>query len=217
MNFAISYSGGKNSVLALHRMLEQGHNPVAMITTVNIEQRRSWFHGIQNELLDAVSKSLDIPLIICECTPDNYTQAYEQSLAKSMKMGADSCVFGDIDIDAHKTWDEERCKNVGIKCILPLWQQGREALVRELLTKGFKSIIKIEDSNKLDGSFLGQTLTMPLIEKMKAVGVDPCGENGEYHTFVYDGPIFAYPISFETDRIIDFGTHKAIDIICCEA
>jgi uncharacterized protein (TIGR00290 family) len=217
MNFVISYSGGKDSALALHRMLEQGHNPVAMVTTVNIEQQRSWFHGIQNELLYAVSKSLNIPLIICECTPDNYTQAYEQSLEKALHMGAEACAFGDIDIDEHQSWNEERCKNVGIKCAMPIWKEGREALVRELLTKGFKAVIKIVDCTKLDSSFLGQDLTVALIEKIKVVGADPCGENGEYHTFVYDGPIFAYPISFETDRTIDFGTHKAIDIKCCKA
>ena len=212
MDFAISYSGGKDSALALYRMKERGHNPVAMITTINSEQDRSWFHGIHNELLVDVSNSLNIPLILCECTPENYTQAYEQGLKKAVAMGADSCVFGDIDIDGHKSWNEDRCRSVGLKCVLPLWQQGREALVHELLSKGFKAIIKIIDSSKLDVSLLGRDLTTSLIEEIKAVGADACGEYGEYHTFVYDGPVFENQISFETGKIIDFGTHKAIDI-----
>ena len=129
-------------------------------------------------------------------------------------MGADSCVFGDIDIEEHKYWNEERCKSAGLSCILPLWQQEREELVREMLSVGFKAMIKIVQSSKLDESFLGQDLTITLIEKMKAAGIDVCGENGEYHTFVYGGPIFSHPISLETREIIDFGTHKAINIVC---
>jgi len=213
MNFAISYSGGKDSALALCRMIEQGHTPACMITTVNIAQKRSWFHGIQNELLDAVSQSLGIPLILCECTPDNYTQTVEQSLEEARAIGAEACVFGDIDIDDHRAWNEERCRNVGLKCILPLWKEEREALVAEQLERGFKAIIKIVDGSKLDVSFLGKTLSVPLIEKMKSLGVDPCGESGEYHTFVVDGPIFQYPILYDLGEIIDLGTHQAVDIL----
>lgn len=213
MKFAISYSGGKDSALSLYRMIIKGHTPVALITTVNIKDQRSWFHGIQYELLLAVSNSLQIPLITCECDPNNYVESFEEGLNKAKQMGADSCVFGDIDIEEHKCWNEERCKSVGLHCILPLWQQGRETLVYEMLSVGFKAMIKIVQNTKLDDSFLGQDLTISLIEKIKAIGVDTCGENGEYHTFVYDGPFFTYPIPLEINGIIDFGTHKALDIL----
>ena len=212
MNFAMSYSGGKDSALALYKMIQKGHKPIALITTVNIEQRRSWFHGIQNELMLSVSESLQIPLIICECTPNDYTKLFENSLKKAQLMGAETCVFGDIDIDDHRLWNEERCRKAGLQCILPLWKQSREALTYENIKVGFKALIKIIDSRKLDDSFLGQDLTMPLLEKIKVSGIDVCGENGEYHTFVYDGPIFTFPVSFEKGEMVDFGTHKAIDI-----
>jgi len=87
MNFVISYSGGKDSALASHRMIIEGHNPVAMITTINLKQKRSWFHGIQNDLLQAVSKSLNIPLITCECDPSEYILTFEESLKKVLEMG----------------------------------------------------------------------------------------------------------------------------------
>jgi len=212
MNFAISYSGGKDSALALYRMLQQGHTPAAIITTVNIEQQRSWFHGIQSELLLVVSKSLQIPLIVCECTPDSYAQEFERGLKQARLMGADTCVFGDIDIAGHKAWNEERCQQAGLQCTLPLWGEEREALTREVINVGFKALIKIIDTSKLGSEFLGQTLAVPLIERMKLAGVDVSGENGEFHTFVYDGPIFASPISISLGETVDFGTHKAIDL-----
>ena len=213
MNFAISYSGGKDSALALYRMLQQGHVPTVMITTINTEQQRSWFHGIQTELLLAVSQSLRIPLIVCECAPANYTQQFEHSLKKARLMGAEACVFGDIDIEGHKAWNEERCKQAGLQCALPLWHEDREALTREVIYTGFKTLIKIIDTQKLGSSFLGQTLTVPLIERMKRLGVDVSGENGEFHTFVYEGPIFTTPIPIKLGETADFGTHQAIDII----
>ena len=212
MHFAASYSGGKDSALALYRMIRQGHTPVALITTINIDQERSWFHGIQKELLSAVSQSLDIPMIFSACKPADYVQVFEQSLRQAREMGAETCVFGDIDIEDHREWNEARCKESGLKPVLPLWQEARESVVQELLDKGFRAIIKtINDS--LDTSFLGQDLSPSVIDKIKAAGADPCGENGEYHTFVYDGPTFAHPIPVEIGRMVDFGTHKAIDIV----
>ena len=212
MNFAISYSGGKDSALALYRMIKQGHIPVAMITTVDNSRDRSWFHGIQPVLLNKVSESLNIPIIICSCKPEEYAESFEKGLKEAKALGAEACVFGDIDIEGHLEWNQVRCEKIGLKCILPLWQEEREALVKEFVDYGFKAIIKIVQLKNLDESFLGKTLTYDIIERIKDTGSDPCGENGEYHTFVYDGPIFGRPINFSENGMVDFGTHSAIDI-----
>jgi len=212
MNFAISYSGGKDSALALYRMIEQGHTPVAMIATVNEEHSRSWSHGIQKEMLLAVSQSLNIPLLFAECSTDNYAQIFSDCLRAAQSMGADSCVFGDIDIEGHRQWDEVRCQAVGLDCVLPLWQENREALVYEMLEVGFKTIIKVIDGSKLDPALLGQDLTTLLVQQFKQSGIDPCGENGEYHTFVYDGPIFKEPISLKVGEVVDLGVYKSVDL-----
>ena len=213
LNFAMSYSGGKDGALALYRMLSEKNTPVALITTINPEQERSWFHGVQKQLLETVSKSIGIPLIICECLPNDYEKSFEEGLLKAKELGATACVFGDIDISGHRQWNETRCMNTGIKCILPLWNEDRESLVVEFIELGFKALIKIVQCDMLDESFLGKTLSMPLLEQIKLTGSDICGENGEYHTFVYDGPIFQTQIPIETKSIIDFGTHKAVDIV----
>ncbi|MCL1848211.1 MAG: diphthine--ammonia ligase [Clostridiales bacterium] len=212
MQFVISHSGGKDSALALCRMAEQGHRPVAMITTVNRAQQRSWSHGMHQSLMIAVSESLGIPSIFCECTAEDYAQSFARSLADAKALGAEACVFGDIDIEGHKAWNEGLCHDAGLSCLLPLWQQGREALVREALDRGIRALIKVIDKRQLDASYLGQDLTWHIVEKMKAAGVDPCGENGEYHTFAYDGPGFAHPIAFEAGEVVDLGDYQAIDL-----
>ena len=211
MDFAISYSCGKDSALALYRMISAGNRPVAMITTINTKEKRSWFHGVSDDVLSEISKSLGIPLIACRCEPEEYLEAIEKALAQAKDMGAQACVFGDIDIADHKTWNEQRCRTVGLECILPLWQEDREALIAESLAAGFKSMIKIVQKAFLNESFLGETLTAELVEKIKATGADACGENGEYHTIVYDGPVFSFPICLKKGRLVDFPEYMAID------
>ena len=212
MKFAVSYSGGKDGALALHRLISAGHTPIALISTMNAEQHRTWFHGIQLDLLEAVSASLGIPLVVCECVPDEYSQEFERGLIRAKEMGAEACAFGDIDIESHREWDEERCTNAGLGCILPLWKQERAVLVREAIEAGFKAMIKIVQCDKLDESFLGKDLSLRLVEDIAAAGADACGENGEYHTFVHDGPIFKHKIPLVNQGIVDLGTHKVADI-----
>lgn len=216
MKFAMSYSGGKDSALALYRLLQQNHQCVALISTANSEQQRTWFHGIPNELMQAAADSMQIPLIMVNSTADNYTEALAVALLEAKGNGAEACAFGDIDIEDHKTWDSALCESVGLQCLLPLWQEDRNALVNELLMIGFKPLVKIVDLSSLDESLLGLTLTSELVQKIIAAGADACGENGEYHTFVYDGPSFSKPVDFSVGEVIDLVTHKAIDIFLPE-
>jgi uncharacterized protein (TIGR00290 family) len=212
MDFAMSYSGGKDSALVLHKLIEEGHRLVALVINSNPEQGRSWFHGIPNDLFEVVADSLGVPLIICDCTPDDYNEAFERGLAEAKALGAEACAFGDIDIEQHREWDEARAAAAGLTCLLPLWQQDRDAVVAELLERGIKAVIKVVDLSQLDESLLGLTLTTEVVEQIKASGADACGENGEYHTFVYDGPAFTYPVPFSIGEVVDLETHKSADI-----
>ncbi|MGL5868843.1 diphthine--ammonia ligase [Clostridium chrysemydis] len=195
--FIMSYSCGKDSTLALYRMIKSGHTPLALLVTVDSKRNRSWFHGIPEDLLKEVSKSLDIPLLIVKSEGDNYEETFEIALKEEKKLGADSCVFGDIDLEPHRTWCEDRCKNTNLESIFPLWQEGREDLTYEFIDSGFKTIVKNVRLNVLGEEFLGEILTRDLVKRIKDKGSDPCGENGEYHTFVYDGPIFNSKIEFK--------------------
>ncbi len=212
MKFAMSYSFGKDSALALWRLLQAGHQPVCLIVTVNQQAGRSWFHGVDFTTIDRVSASLGIPCIKCLCQGDTYHTAFEQCLGQARHMGAEACAFGDININGHLEWNRSRCKAAGLECLLPLWQESREAVVYQLIDEGFQAVIKCVQTAFLDQSFLGLTLNRDVIKRIRATGADICGENGEYHTFVYGGPTFQKPVSIAIGEIIKFDSHSAIDI-----
>ena len=200
--FIMSFSGGKDSILALYRMIKKGYEPIALLTTVKKNQEKSWTHGLGKEFLHRISKSLDIPLLLVECDVNEYERKFEEALIKAKDMGATMCVFGDIDIELHKKWDVDRCKNAGIKAELPLWQQNREDLVYEFIDSGFTTVINKVNLKYMGIEFLGNELHREIIDDIKSTGSDACGENGEYHTFVVDGPLFKNRIDFTNEGII---------------
>lgn len=202
--FVISFSGGKDSMLALHRMIKNGYTPVALLTTVKKNEGESWTHSINLDFLNRVSKSLGIDLITVECEVSEYESEFERKLLEAKEKGATICVYGDIDIEHHRQWGVDRCNAVNINAEFPLWQENREELVYEFIDNGYKAIIKTINLNNLGEEFLGEILTKDLIQKIKETGSDACGENGEYHTFVSDGPLFKIPINFEIEsKILD--------------
>lgn len=203
----ISFSGGKDSVLSLHKAISLGYEPIALMTTINKNKGDSWFHDISSDLLKQVSLAINIPLLLVECSGENYENTFEIALKNMKNLGAEACIFGDIDIAHHREWGEIRCKNTGLEAIFPLWQENRETLVKEFIDLGYKAIIKKVNLKNMNVNFLGKTLSHKLLEEIKATGSDVCGENGEYHTFVYDGPIFSKEIPLKnTEDIINENT-----------
>ena len=207
-----SYSCGKDSTLALYKLIEAGNEPVGLLVMVNEELDRSWFHGADYKLLDKFSKALDIPLILCPSKGEEYHIAFEKGLAEAKKRGAEIAGFGDIDIENNRQWCEARCENAGIKAEFPLWQQGRSAVVKEIIDKGFCCIIKSVNNQLLPKELLGKALSDETAEVMAAHGIDLCGENGEYHTIAVDGPVFKQKLEFDLGEIMDFGSRSVIEI-----
>ncbi|MGL5796816.1 MAG: diphthine--ammonia ligase [Cetobacterium sp.] len=198
----VSFSGGKDSTLSLHKVISLGYEPIALMTTVNKSKDESWFHDISTELLKKVSSAVGIPLLLIECDGDNYEELFESALHNMKLLGAEACVFGDIDIEQHREWGEKRCLNTDLEAIFPLWQKNREDIVNEFISLGYKALIKKVNLNNMSADFLGKTLSTNVLEDIKATGSDICGENGEYHTFVYDGPIFSNKVIFKDNHKI---------------
>ena len=183
-------------------MIKKGYEPVALLTTIKKDKEKSWTHHLDNNFLRRVSESLEIPILLVECDVDDYERKFEEALFKAKDMGATICAFGDIDIELHRNWDLDRCKNTGIEAKLPLWQQNREELVYEFIDSGFETIINKVNLKYMGVEFLGKVLDRKIIEDIKLTGADACGENGEYHTFVIDGPLFKNRINFINEGVI---------------
>ncbi|MEG0894681.1 MAG: diphthine--ammonia ligase [Oscillospiraceae bacterium] len=194
--FVASYSGGKDSILAIYRAINQGMEPVCLIITYNTDKKRSWFHGIPQTVLESLSKSLDIPIWLIKTSGEEYAVNFEKALDKAKNLGAEVCIFGDIDIEGHLKWCTERCDNVGLQAFFPLWGENRAKLVYEFIDSGFTANFTIIDTKRMSDSFLGETLTKENVDLIANQGADICGENGEYHTFVSAGPIFKKQVDF---------------------
>ncbi len=195
--FVASYSGGKDSVLALYRAIRSGMEPACLIITYNTQMGRSWFHGIPEELLQEVSASLHIPVRLIQTSGEDYAERFREELRRQKANGVEVCVFGDIDIEEHLQWCSNICREAEMEAFFPLWQEPRERLVREFIDDGFTANITVVDTARLSDRHLGMVLSEKAMASIAAEGADVCGENGEYHSFVSDGPLFSYPLPFE--------------------
>ena len=212
MKFVMSYSCGKDSTLALHSMIEQGHEPIALITMFNEDVNRSFFHGADYKMIQAYAEALRIPVLITSTKGETYHLAMEESLKKAVSMGAEGACFGDIDIEGNRKWAEERAEKADLKAVFPLWHKDREENVYELIELGYKCVIKSINNTLLPKSLLGKSIDACVIDEMKKCGIDICGENGEYHTLVVDGPIFHKALKYQEGELIDFGNYSIVDI-----
>lgn len=201
MKFAVSFSGGKDSALAMHRLVQRGWQPVCLITMVNAALNRSWFHGADAATLAAFSNALKLPLVSRSANGAEYHTYFEDALCEAKMLGAEAVCFGDIDIEANRAWSEARCRATGLKPVFPLWQCGREAIVREAISQGFKCLIKTVNTCQLPASLTGRFLDQETLGVIRERGADACGENGEYHTLTIDGPIFKKPLAIATGGV----------------
>lgn len=203
-------------MLALHEAVDAGHEPVALLVMYRGEAGRSWVHGIEPGLLADMAGALGLPLIRCDAGLDTYNEDFEGALRQAKEMGAEGCVYGDIDTPIHREWDEGRCAAVGLEPLLPLWQRDRLECVRKTLDLGYECIVKCVRNDILPESMLGRTLTLNLVAEIQALGADPCGENGEYHTVVTGGPLFRRPVKTELRGIVRMDQVSAADLVLAE-
>ena len=194
--FILSYSCGKDSTLCLHKMLEAGAEPMALLVMFNPEAGRSYFHGVDPALLREYGEALELPLLAVPTGGEEYHLSMEAALRRAKEQGAELVCFGDIDIENNRAWGEERCRNVGLEAIYPLWHHDRQENVREVLELGYRCLIKTLDRRVLPRHLLGRVMDRAMVEEMTACGVDVCGENGEFHTIAVDrtGVPPAYPL-----------------------
>jgi uncharacterized protein (TIGR00290 family) len=192
------WSGGKDSAMALHALREQGDCRVAaLLTTITEQYDRVSMHGVRRVLLERQAESIGLPLhavpIPPQCIDTIYEQRMEEALAEHFARGVRCVAFGDIFLDDLRAYREKNLALVGMQAIFPVWKRDTGELAREFVRLGFRAITVCVDPRVLDTSFAGRELNASFFGDLPP-GVDPCGENGEFHTFVFDGPIFREPI-----------------------
>jgi len=201
----ISWSGGKDSVLALFLLNREKFNVRTLITSISEDYNRVSMHGVRKELLEKQVNSIGIPLITISLPKDTTNEEYEKIMKREMLYFKSHrvyhVVFGDIFLEDIRNYRELNLSKIGMKAIFPLWKKDTKELAESFINLGFKAIITSVDSKFLEGTFIGKLFDLDFLDSLPS-NVDPCGENGEFHSFVFDGPIFSYPIQFQKGEIV---------------
>jgi uncharacterized protein (TIGR00290 family) len=218
---ALSWSGGKDSALALHELRgRSGPAPRALITTVTADYGRISMHGVRRELLSRQAQAVGLSLVEIEipagCSNHVYEQRMEEALAEAPLAEVQTIAFGDLFLADIRAYREERLSRVGKRAIFPLWGRETDALAREFVAGGFEAVLVCVDPRRLDASFAGRRFDAELLDDLPP-DVDPCGENGEFHTFVHAGPVFSAPIACQVGETVERDGFVFCDVLVSDA
>ena len=203
---ALSWSGGKDSSLALQALTLEGIEPTALITTVTTRYQRVSMHGVRRRLVHLQAEELGLPLVEIPippaCSNTVYEERVQRALASSSLAGVEEVAFGDLFLADIRRYREKLLAAASKRSVFPLWGRDTTLLAREFVAAGFRAVLTCIDPKALEPSFAGREFDLDLLADLPAE-VDPCGENGEFHTFVYDGPLFKRPIPVEVGEPLE--------------
>jgi uncharacterized protein (TIGR00290 family) len=213
----VSWSGGKDSALALDAVARGGEFAVAsLLTTVAEGLERVQIQNVRRELIERQAEALGLPLRCVYIRKGASNVEYEGRVAAALadfrEAGVRRVVFGDLFLEDIREYRELLLARLGLAGLYPLWGRDTRGLLSEFVGRGFKAVVTSVDARALDESFAGAEVDRAFVERLPA-GVDPCGENGEFHTFVYDGPLFAQPVSFRRGRLTTEGGFHFRDLL----
>jgi uncharacterized protein (TIGR00290 family) len=200
------WSGGKDSAMALHTLLQRSDVHItALLTTVTEGYERISMHGVRRELLDRQAQSIGMPLhevrIPRQCINPIYEARMEEALRVHFEKGVRKVAFGDIFLEDLRAYRENKLARIGMTALFPIWRRDTRELIRSFHANQFRAVAVCVDSKVLDPSFAGRELNESFFRDLPS-HADPCGENGEFHSFVFDGPIFQSPIPVRTGEIV---------------
>jgi len=218
MKAFVSWSGGKDVTLSLYKAVKENNLEVKyLLNMVSEDGTKSRTHGINSKLLKAQSEALDIPIIQRPTTWNTYEKEFIEQATMIREKGINVGIFGDIDLQEHRDWVERVCDIVGIEPLFPIWQQEREKLLNEFITAGFETYIVSVRSDLMGKEWLGRKIDSSFIEDLKKYpDIDLCGEKGEFHSFVTNGPLFKKQILLSKTGIISEDNHHFWDILYYE-
>lgn len=209
-----SWSGGKDCTLALDRFSKA--NPkanITLLTMINDDSKKTGAHGLSEAILTRQANAMGFQIQFGYAQHDNYREKWLTEIKKLKDKGVTGGIFGDIDLQVHYDWITEVLNEVSLKVHMPLWKESRISLVEEILLKGYKAKIISINVNTTPEKYLGLDLTNDVVEQMKKEGIDPSGEGGEFHSFIYDGPLFKHRLNFVYGEKLIIQNHHLIEIL----
>jgi diphthine-ammonia ligase len=213
MTYIASWSGGKDSCFAFYKAIDKGYEISHLVNFVSKEFHRVSFHGTEARLIQLQSQAIGIPLLQKETTWDGYEQEFKEAVRSLIPSGAEGMVFGDIYLQEHKDWVERVCSDLGIEAIEPLWGRNTEEILSSFIEEGFEAVIVSAKSDLIGEDWIGRRVDRAFMEYLKRENIDICGENGEYHTLVTNGPIFNRRIQLVESRAISRDNYWFLDTI----
>ena len=204
---ALCFSGGKDSAMALQEIRRRGEYHVAeLVTTVTDAYDRVSMHGVRRALLRRQAESLGLPVTEVVVPPESSNAVYEREMGKAFSKirdkGIRQVAFGDIFLEDLRDYRERQLAAAGLTCLFPIWKRPTRSLAQTFIDEGFRAVTVCVDSKVLDESFAGRHFDIAFLNDLPS-SVDLCGENGEFHTFVFDGPIFSHPIEFTGGTVVE--------------
>ncbi len=196
----VSWSGGKDSCLACYTAMRHGHDVAYLVNFISQQYQRVRFHGTEATLIQLQSQAVGIPLVQNPTPDDGYEQGFKKAVRSLLADGVEAMVFGDIFLEEHKDWTERVCRELGIHSIEPLWGRDSEDVLTEFIDAGFEATIVSAKSDLIGEEWVGQIVDGEFLSYLQENNIEPCGENGEYHTFVTDGPVFQQRIEISESR-----------------
>jgi uncharacterized protein (TIGR00290 family) len=216
----LAWSSGKDSAFSLHVLRQQGDvEVVGLLTTINEAYDRVAMHAVRRELLEAQARAAGLPLVSVgipdRCVNEEYEAAMARAMAEARAQGVTAVAFGDLFLADIRRYREERLRTTGIRPLFPLWGRPTRALAEEMLAAGLRARLTCVDPRALPGSFAGREFDRAFLDDLPA-GVDPCGENGEFHTFAWDGPMFAHPVPVRAGEVVSRDGFVFADLLSAE-
>ena len=210
----VSWSGGKDGCLALYRVLRAGMDVRCLANMVSEDGVRSRSHGIRASVIKKQAEALGIPIVQRPTADDTYEASFIEMLQEFRREGIEEGIFGDIDFPPHREWVENVCRQAGLAARLPLWGEDQAKLLEEFIGAGFQAVVVVVKAGLLGKELLGRVVDKDFLALMqRTAGVTPCGEAGEYHTLVVDGPIFKKRLEIVQSEIVTRGEHHFLEIL----
>jgi uncharacterized protein (TIGR00290 family) len=211
------WSGGKDSAFALYRLRrERRYEVISLLTTITQDYDRVSMHGVRRALLEQQAQALGMSLtpVYISSAADNeeYETQMQKALLSFKEYGVNACAFGDIFLEDLRRYREDKLAAIGLQAVFPLWREDTSRLAESFIAQGFGAVTTCVDSRLLPASFAGRTFDAGFLRALPR-GIDPCGENGEFHSFAYSGPVFRHPIKYRLGERVQRGDFCFCDLL----